>query len=191
MFIVCYNEDINDISVTLTVQGQVFFFFLLLFCLFQIRCVYWICPGLPVVLRRVWTGEPPLSLFLDLSVEEVFALIELRMVGKGLTFLIFYFFFRMETFFITNRKRTIIIIFFPLKTFQSTLSQGLHILIGFHLKKKKKHLLCNWVVCFLFGIYLVETQREKKMRPKVLRSYILVEKETHFISFHFICYQPM
>lgn len=80
-----------------------FFFFLLLFCLFQIRCVYWICPGLPVVLRRVWTGEPPLSLFLDLSVEEVFALIELRMVGKGLTFLIFYFFFRMETFFITNR----------------------------------------------------------------------------------------
>lgn len=103
LFIVCYNEDINDISVTLTVQGQVFFFFLLLFCLFQIRCVYWICPGLPVVLRRVWTGEPPLSLFLDLSVEEVFALIELRMVGKGLTFLIFYFFFRMETFFITNR----------------------------------------------------------------------------------------
>lgn len=82
---------------------KVRFFFLLLFCLFQIRCVYWICPGLPVVLRRVWTGEPPLSLFLDLSVEEVFALIELRMVGKGLTFLIFYFFFRMETFFITNR----------------------------------------------------------------------------------------
>lgn len=26
LFIVCYNEDINDISVTLTVQGQVFFF---------------------------------------------------------------------------------------------------------------------------------------------------------------------
>lgn len=25
LFIVCYNEDINDISVTLTVQGQVFF----------------------------------------------------------------------------------------------------------------------------------------------------------------------
>lgn len=103
MFIVCgYNEDINDIFVTLSVQGQVFF---LLFRPFRLMSsvwcdavlvpVFWIVLAFQWFLRRVWTGEPPLSRFLDLSVEErqVFALIWSANGREKNNFPHFFFFF--------------------------------------------------------------------------------------------------
>jgi len=107
MFIVyCYNEDINDISVTLSVQGQFFFCCLVLsFCGFDWRplsdemlcwCLwFWNCPSRPVVLWRVWIGEPPLSRFLKFPVEErqVFAMIWTANGRRRITFFIFRVFF--------------------------------------------------------------------------------------------------
>jgi hypothetical protein len=147
------------------------------FCcsVFQILRVYWICPGLlPVVLMRVWTGEPPLSLFLDLSIEEIKYLhwFELRLVGKRTPFLIFCF-SRMDLF------------FFSLPTDKG----HLRFLQIFYLRNSSQRLnILNWIEknigcpIGLQIVYLGFTCRNPKRKMEIWRNTYI-----HFILFLFIC----